>query len=136
LFALKRKEHNVELPPFGEYAVAVMFMSKSFLFVSNENPQLVQNEFERMAAKYNLKVNLKTIRKYGLNIQNFYVFCFFNLQNKGFVLENGASRKQLSWRSGQGKRTTHTTSILTTFFSIFIYYTFKCGHKIDYKIWT
>ncbi len=47
---------NTDLPPLGEYAVAVMFMSKSFLFVSSESPQVVQNEFERMAAKYNLKV--------------------------------------------------------------------------------
>lgn len=47
-FKLNR-ESNVELPPHGEYAVGVFFIGK-------DSPGIAEYEFEKMLARYNLKV--------------------------------------------------------------------------------
>ena len=49
---LNRAEKNIDLPPQGEYAVAVMFVNK-------ESPGIPEYEFEKMATTYNLKVCFK-----------------------------------------------------------------------------
>ena len=50
---INRTEKNIDLPPQGEYAVAVMFVNK-------ESPGIPEYEFEKMATTYNLKVCFKT----------------------------------------------------------------------------